>query len=129
METALSQLGGVRGRDPGTWVLQGPEHWIDVEVKDSLVVHVRIAFTNPATALAIVKQVFASLMSLPEADLLNMHTKEHFQRLDAMTWSIIRQDFEARRATFRAQFGELTAPISADDVFDQLGNSGPAGRI
>jgi hypothetical protein len=103
------------------FVLRGPMHWIDVQLESApCALHFRLAFCNPDEGLDVLGQILEGLSAADPGEVVDLNGKQRWDILDDAAWQSIARDFEGRRQGFRKNFGEFTAAISADEVFDRI---------
>lgn len=107
--------------DEAHLVLRGPRHWIDVQVDvPPATVALRLAFSNPDEALDALRGALGALEDADAGEVIDVATGERYRKVDESMWTSIVDSFERRRREFRVYFGDFTAPISADDIFDYI---------
>jgi len=118
LRAMLTQMGGT-STGPTTWVLEGEDHWIDVQLRDGppLAVSVRIALTNPLAALNRLRDLVDRLWTEFDGTLSAPNERASFLDGSEETWKVLFADYQARREQFRKHLGDIEAPVSAEDVY------------
>ena len=112
---------GAEAVDAEHLILREAGHWIDVQIDvPAPSVSLRLAFCNPEPALAALRAAFEALEGAGPGELVDVATRERFPSIDDATWARVVSTFEERRQEFRSHFGEFTAAISAEEVFEYV---------
>ena len=102
-------------------ILRGADHWIDVQLDvPPPTVTLRIALSNPPRALGVLRETLSALDDADPGEVVDVATRERYETLDDSSWTVIAASFERRKREFQSHFGDFTAAISADDVFDRV---------
>ncbi len=115
-------LRGVRDGDADDkYVLASSEHWIDLQVwatgSNVASISLRVAVTNPPSVVPILDALASDLLTRYGGRL----TAPGGRVLDDQDRrAILSADFSSGRRLFSEQLGDLTLPISADQVFARL---------
>ena len=118
----LRLRGATDGDRDGTYVLSGPDYWIDLLVRASgsrvAVVQLRVAVTNPVSVVGLLHELASAMLDrfggrvTDAAGRRVLHDQDRFD--------VLMTEFSIGRERFTQNFGELTLPVSADQVFSQL---------
>lgn len=112
---------GAQVVDEQHMVLRGAEHWIDVQLDvPPPTVALRLALSNPPHALRLLRDTLSALKGADPGEVVDVAARERYDAFDDAAWSSIVASFERRKREFQSHFGEFTAAISADDVFDHV---------
>jgi hypothetical protein len=107
--------------DEAHLILRGPQHWIDVQVDvPPPTIALRIAFSNPIEVLDALRRTLGALEDADPGEVVDVATRERYRSVDDSTWASIVDSFEVWRREFQGHFGDFTAAISADNVFDHI---------
>jgi len=118
----LRLRGATTGDREDAYVLSGPDHWIDVLVRANgsrvEVVHLRVAVTNPASVVCVLDGLVADLLARFGGRLTDAAGRRVLQEHDRL--DVLMGEFSLGRERFTRNFGELTLPVSAEQVFPTL---------
>lgn len=115
--------GARTGAKPATFVMSGSDHWFDLLVRPSGmtvgVVQVRVALTNPRSALQRLRALLSELLHLWGGTVTDVAGDRVFDELDEACDDFM-LGFLTRQAEFIEQFGQHVLAVSADEVFDRI---------
>lgn len=118
----LQSRGAIDGDREGTYVLSTADYWIDLRVisqgSDARTLLMRVAVTNPMAVVAVLDELMTGLVARwggRIADPSGSRVIPEGNRLATLTG-----DYRAAREQFTRQLGDVTLPVSADEVFPRL---------
>ena len=117
------------GDGDSTYVLRGPDHWIDVQFSiPEPAISFRLALCNPDDVLQELNKVLSELIAIDDGQVVDLQTGERYVHLDQATWQEIIRGFKQKQAQFQKYFGTFTAAISAEQVFDYIARRHDVGE-
>ncbi len=123
-DRALTVIGAshLRAMDGGNEsAARGEDYFIEVQIRPpEQLASVRLAFCNPPLALSKLRTVLSVLLALGPSTLVDLGADQRFETLDDDSWAALESAYEQRRDEFRRAFGDFTAAIAADDVWNAI---------
>jgi hypothetical protein len=126
--TAIAELtdwlrlhGATSGERQGTYVMAGPNHWIDLLVRSdgprAAAIQFRVAITSPISVVAILDGLISQLRGRFAGNVMDAAGRvlEDQDRL-----GVLHDDFSKGRSRFTEHYGDVLMPVSADEVFARL---------
>jgi hypothetical protein len=127
----LQLRGATDGDREDRYVLSGADYWIDLLVRASgsrvEVVQFRVAVTNPVSVVLLLHELVSDLLDrfggrvTDAAGRRVLHDQDRFD--------VLMSEFSVGRERFTQNFGELTLPVSADQVFSRLRATSEKGAV
>jgi hypothetical protein len=115
---------GARPMGDAKWVLGTPEHWIDLEVRATrglgVELSIRVGLPNPVNLLSTMRSLFGALFSVGGGELLDRDRNQTLSALGNAEWEALQGNYLNRKQTFHRRFGDFTAAISGDKLFQYL---------
>ena len=108
-----------------SFVLKSDESLIDFQIIPADAggqtrLSLRLALCNPAKSIEIVLSIINVILSKYDATALDEAVGKYILKLSELDKKEIRDSFRRRKSDFQKWFGNFTAPLSADDVFDYI---------
>jgi hypothetical protein len=129
LERFLVGIGAVPGTERLSYVLAGPDHWLDVLVRPGVAgavstLTLRVALTNPVDALDRIRDLLSELLVRFGGRVAGLGESVIFEEMGADEQEQLRRMWLRRRADFTTQFGDHSWPISGAEVFRYLREHG-----
>lgn len=87
---------------------------------ESQTVSIRIALCNPNSVLAGLNSIFSTLMEECPGTIFDEYSKKSFNVFDSSVKEMLRLSFLKKKEAFQVSFGEFTAAIRGNEVFEYL---------
>jgi hypothetical protein len=119
----LRSRGASNGDGDGTYVLATADHWIDVRLDPHAVVtrvSMRVAVTNPPAVVPALAELMAGLLSRWGGRITEAGGRRSLPVPEAERLAVLTNTYRAARERFTRTSGEVTFPVSADEVFQRL---------
>lgn len=92
--------------------------WIDIELQDIFSLSIRMTLSNPKeSALSALDELLLYLFSFENGSLINLDSKEVFEKYNAEVKERIVNSYESRKKVFEQMYGDFTAAVSSEEFY------------